>query len=330
MPVENITDKKLWDDSIDSSRYGSIFHKWDFLKAMEKYAGYTLHTPGVYRGNELTCVFPLYTRTYKGMKLVFSPPPQTGVPNLGFVMSSLYDGLKQRRKEKYLTDIVNELNGEIKKLAPNYLSILTIPSFTDVRPFKWNDYEIDVGYEYVIDLTRSLDDIWGGFDATCKKNIKNTGRSGLVLKESDDVETFYKEMGERLSQKGQASMYQNQDPGYLREVLKSYPENVRMYFLYDGDGISGMQVICEYKDKFTLWLGSASGHYNEYLMWELIKIMKARGLKLFEIPDADTMRLSPFKAKFNPSLEIDYSIRKMDTLGKIAEWTFVNVIKGWV
>jgi hypothetical protein len=89
-------------------------------------------------------------------------------------------------------------------------------------------------------------------------------------------------------------------------------------------------VITEYKGKFTLWLGSATGHYNEFMLWELIKLEKALGTKVFEIPGADVRRVLPFKSKFNPELELRFCVNKRDTLGAIAEWTFTNVIKAWV
>ena len=40
--------------------------------------------------DELICLFPLYYRRYRGLKLIFSPPPQTMVPCLGFVMGPVY------------------------------------------------------------------------------------------------------------------------------------------------------------------------------------------------------------------------------------------------
>lgn len=330
MSTEIIQDKDLWDKFVDESPYGTIFHKWEFLKILEKYSGYRLLTYGVYNGNQLICVFPLYFRAYRGLKLVFSPPPSINMPYLGFLMGPMYDSVKQKRKESYLEEMVREISAEIEKLSTNYVSAITVPGFQDIRPFKWHDYATDVRFDYIIDLERPLDDIWAGFDATCKKNIKSSGRLPMEIKESSDTETFYRIMGERLSQKGQSSVYLTQDPGFLRDLMAAYPDNVKMYFMYNAGEIVGVQVVCLYKEKFTLWLGSASGHFNEYLMWELLKKVKAEGYKEYEIPDANTQRLSPFKSKFNPSLEIDYSITKMDRLGKMAEWAFVNVVRGWV
>jgi hypothetical protein len=330
MTVRLIEEGTVWDKFLDDTPYGSIFHRWQMLKIVEKYTPYRLLPYGIYRGSELICLFPLYFRAYRGMKLIFSPPPKTQIPYLGLVMGSTYHGLKQKRKETYLGEVVEEINAEIRKLSPNYVTVQTEPCFDDVRPFLWQDYRADVSYDYYIDLTRPLDEIWAGFDSTCKKQIKHSEGLGLVMKRSDDVKLFYRIMSDNFKATGRQSLYHTGDPTYLKEFLDAYPENLKLYFLYEGDKVVGAHVIGEYKGKFTLWLGSATGHYNEYMLWELIKLEKSLGTRIFEIPGADVKRVLPFKSKFNPGLELKFYVNKKDTLGTIAEWTFNHVLKAWI
>jgi hypothetical protein len=330
MTVRLIEDSAVWDKFLDETPYGSVFHRWKMLKIVEKYTPYKLLPYGIYRGAELICVFPLYFRAYRGMKLVFSPPPQTLIPYLGLVMGPTYRGLKQKRKEAYLSEVVDEINAEIRKLSPNYVTLQTEPCFDDVRPFLWQHYRVDVSYDYYIDLTKPLDEIWAGFDSTCKKQIKHSEGLGLVMKRSDDVKTFYRIMSDNFKAKGRRSLYHTGDPAYLEEFLDACPENLKMYFLYEGEKVVGAHVIGEYKGKFTLWLGSATGHCNEYMLWELMKLEKSLGMRIFEIPGADVKRVLPFKSKFNPGLELKFYVNKKDTLGSIAEWTFNHLVKAWI
>ncbi len=326
MAVILIKDKKTWDDFIDQSNYGLLFHKWDFLKIMEKYSGYGLLPFGVHKGDVLTCVFPLFCKREMGMRMVFSPPPRACVPYLGPVMSATYDTLKQKRKESYLQSVTDEIGQELKKISPNYTSITLSHGLTDIRPFKWNGYKDESHYTYKLDLAASLDDIWAGFDATCKKNIKKSEKLGLAIKRVHDSDKFYDVMKKRYEeQELNAPLYSAQ---YLADLMEAYPENLKMFFVYQGEDIIALCIDCDYKGRVIHWLGAARFDNgiagNDYMLWELIKQARGDGFKEFEIQGANQKRLSEFKSKFNPGLETYYTLQKRDSLGKIAEWAYVN------
>jgi hypothetical protein len=330
MSVKLIDDGVLWDRFLDETPYGTIFHRWKILKIVEKYSSYRLLPYGIHRGDELICIFPIFFRRYRGMNLVFSPPPKSLLPYLGFVMGPGYLGLKQKRKEMYLGDVARQIDAEIAKLAPNYVTLQTEPCFGDIRPFRSQKYRTDIAYDYVIDLAQPLEDIRAGFDAGCKKHINHCADQGLVMRPSDDVRTFYRLMNESFEARGIHTIYETGDPACLRELMEAFPENLKLYFLYEGDNVVGVNAITRYRGKFTLWQGSATGHYNEFMLWELIRQEKSLGTEVFEITGADDDRLNPFKSKFNPELELRFNVNKKDTLGAIAEWTFVHLIKTWV
>ncbi|HEY3272411.1 MAG TPA: GNAT family N-acetyltransferase [Methanocella sp.] len=330
MTVRLIENGVLWDRFLDETPYGSIFHRWKMLKIVEKYCPFRFLPYGMYRSAELIGVFPLYFRSYRGMKLVFSPPPKSLLPYLGPVMGPTYRGLKQKRKETYLREAIDEIDAEIRKLAPNYVTLQTEPCFDDIRPFRSQKYHTDVSYDYIIDLTKPLEDVWAGFDSQCKKKIRHCEGRGLVMKPSDDVRAFYRIMNDSFESRGIRTIYNTGDPACLREFLEAFPENLKMYFLYEGDQIVGVNAITRYRNRTTGWQGCATGHYNEFMLWELMKLEKSLGMQVFEITGADDDRLNPFKSKFNPGLGLRFYANKKDTLGTIAEWTFTNLIKTWV
>ena len=49
--------------------------------------------------------------------------------------------LKATAKEKILDQVTDELCREIDKIAPNFVSITTVPNFLDVRSFIWKKYQ---------------------------------------------------------------------------------------------------------------------------------------------------------------------------------------------
>ena len=326
MAISLITDQRLWDDFIDRSNHGLIFHKWDFLRIMEKYSGYALLPFGIYKGDMLTCVFPLFFKKELGMKLVFSPPPRACVPYLGPVMSDMYDRLKQKRKESYLQSVADDMEGKLRKISPNYVSITLGHGLTDIRPFKWCGFREESHYTYRLNLDESLDDLWAGFDATCKKNIKRCERLGLEIRRVTDAEKFYMAMKKRYEEQGlNAPLYSAQ---YLADLMDAYPQNLKMFFVYQEDEVIAFCINCEYHGRVIHWLGAARQENgiagNDFMLWELIKQARDDGFKIFEIQGANQKRLSEFKSKFNPGLETYYSLHKQDPLGRIAEWAYTN------
>ena len=66
-------------------------------------------------------IFRLFYYKKWGMKFVFSQPPRSLIPYMGFLMNTGYHSLRQRDKETMLNQVAEEIAGEIEALAPNYV-----------------------------------------------------------------------------------------------------------------------------------------------------------------------------------------------------------------
>lgn len=328
MFVATIKDKSAWDCFIDASPYGLLFHKWDYLSIIEKHSGYKLYPYGIFKGEELVCVFPLFYKSLGGMKMLFSPPPGLWIPYLGFVLSPVYDTLKQRKKESYFNDIIEAIDREISRLSPNYVSLSTVPGLHDVRPFLWDGYSAEVNYTYFIDLDKPLGEIWEGFDTNCRKAIKSCDKLGLELKHVNDADTYHRIYKNRYEDLGLNS--QIVDVSYLKDIMAAYPENVRAHFLYKGNEVLSIGINIVYKENYMFWIGGISTTRdipaNEYIKWELIKKAKEEGFTRAELQGASIKHLCSFKSKFNPELESSYYLSRKDALGTMAEWAYRNII----
>lgn len=330
MIADLTTDKKLWDRFIDSSPSGLLFHKWDFLNIIEKHTGYKFLPYGVYQGEELMCIFPLFYKNYYGLKLLFSPPPRVCLPYLGFVMGPGYEGLKQRKKEHYLNSAVEAIDKEITRLSANYVSILSAPSHLDARPFKWNKFDVDMNYTYAIDLDWELCDIWDGFSKDCRQRIKLVEKMHASLKESQDIDRFYSIMNSTYGDQGLNSPLIS--PDYLKDIMAAFPENIKIYYLYVEGQITDAELVYSYKDDVKLWLGGMTIQKNiqgtqEFSTWELIKKAKSEERKELEIVGANIKRLCEYQSKFNPSLRLFLSIKRKSVQGRMAEFFYKNMIQ---
>lgn len=329
MVIKLIEDKEIWDKFIDQSPYGLLFHKWDFLKIIERHTDYKLLAYGIYNGSILICLIPLFFKKFKGVKTIFSPPLTTGVVSQGFVMSKEFDTLKQHKKETYLNIVTEEFNEEMKKISPNYVRITLVQNFLDTRSFQLSNYNVCPYFTYVINLNLSLDEIFNGFKKELRSDLKKVDMSTFKLLESNDISTFYELEKEKYTKKGLYDAILSKN--YLEDLLNTYPENLKLLFLYDkDDDIIVTQLSCGYKDRFTLWQGGTKSqkysYINEYRTWELIKQAKNAGYKRLDL-GGGPKNLSMFKSKFNPTLEMYFTIDKKDNIGKFAEWSYMNFAK---
>jgi hypothetical protein len=323
-----IQDQTRWDQFIDKSPHGLLFHKWNFLKTIELHSGYELLPYGIYKGESLICVIPLFYKKIRGLKFLFSPPPQTGVPFLGFAMCRDYTTLKQNKKENFLNIVADEFHRQISKISPHYTHISLVPNLLDIRAFTWNQYSVTPSYTYILDLTETLDNIWNNFQHELRREIKLGEKLYLRLVKSNDVSPLYYFLKERY--KEQNLHLPIISKSYLEDLIRLYPEHIVIHYLYDDREIIGVNMTHEYKI-FIGWLGavrfSNAIRSNEYLTWKLIQRAKEKGFKAFELHGANRKNLCQFKTKFNPSLELTFAINQKNKLGQLAEWAYFNLIK---
>lgn len=331
MQVSGIDDSQRWNEFVDRSPYGTVFHKWDFLKMISKHTGYIMLPYGVFDDEDLVCIFPAFIKRTYGVNVIFSPPPRTGIPYMGLVLSSEYDNLTQTGKEVRLGEITKGITEKLEEFSPIYVAIQLIPAFNDVREFKWNGYSVEPLYTYYIPDDISLDEILEGFSRSTKRLVKAIKKNKYNMKmiESSDLTQFYDYLSRRYEEQNLKLPIENVE--YLEDLLRLYPDNIKLFYvLNEKDKIIGSNLVIIYNKKVISWLGTPKPDVdlpvNEFIFWELIKLSKNTD-SMFEIGGADTRHLCSFKSRFNPSLETNYRVSKHNNLGAMAEWAYLNLYK---
>jgi hypothetical protein len=332
MVIKILDDKSIWDNFIDDSYNGLIFHKWDFLKIVEKYSNYECLFYGVYNNDSLNCVFPIFLKKMYNFKIITSPPPKSAIPYLGFVLPKNYVYLKQKKKEQFLELIINDFLTILKEIKPNYIRITLTPKLVDVRLFKWSDFLIDINYTYKLDLTQEYDFLVQQSDRnTRRNNLDNIKISNFLIKKgADDLQYFYDRLSKRYQeQQLNLPIYSYQ---YLRDIIEIYKNNIELINLYENSKIVASAVVCKYLNQCYYWLSSVEHvkgglSYNTILTWELLKNAKLEGNEIFDFCGANNKNISAWKSHFNPYLDINYSIYKKDIIGSAAESVYLNIVK---
>lgn len=327
MTIGLIDDGDAWDRFVDESASGRLFHKWDFMKITEKHTGFRFLPYGVFKGNEAIAVIPLFRKQTHGVNILLSPPPlQSVVPYLGFVMGRRYDTAKQSKKESMLKLVGDDLENEFVALAPNYLSIIQVPGFIDVRWFLREGYHARLHFTYLIALDPPLTEIWNSFSSNLRTKLRKVEKNGYRLEKSTDLSIFYSTVSERFSDPDMNIPMISRT--YFEELFRAYPDNLGLYYLYDDEGtVTGVQATQEYK-AFTLWMGApkmTAMPGNEFLQWLLLQQAKDEGYRQMENVGANNENLNLFKSKFNPSLTLFLEMSREDLIGRVARWAYSTI-----
>jgi hypothetical protein len=332
MVARLIDDPVQWDRFIDDSADSTLFHKWDFLRIMERYTGYKLLPYGIYRDDDLVAAIPLFYNKTCGLKLLYSPPPTSMVyvPYLGLATAPWIKELRPREKEEAWSFIIGELGGLVGHISPNYVTIGLLPGVGDSRPFIWNDFEAELKYTYTFDLEQPLETLWDRMEKNCKKEIREASKSPLTLERAYDADMFSDIMRNGLKKAGK-TFYHRQSPQYIKDVLQAFPGNIRMYFLYNGDDVASAAVNYGFHGRFMGWMGNTvvdNGlSANQYMIWEFLKQAKSEGYGVYENIGADEKRLNLAKTKFNPDLTPYFQIMKRDLVYRTAKYGMAKLEK---
>jgi len=316
MRVDIVRDRGFWDKIVERSN-GTIFHRWGWIKLMEKHSikkifrkscKAKLYPLVIFDGETPIGLFPVFL--YKGIvKFVFSPPG--GVENLYLgPLIVEYDKLKQSKRESRLLSVIKEVDSFIQsELDPNFIMFSTIPDLIDSRPFKWLGYDVEPRYTYILKLNRGMEEIWKSFHKSLRRGIEKARRSGIIVREGfkDDLEHIYDLLRSRNR------IHTSKE--FVLEVFKKFKSNVKVFIAEkDGERLSGIVNIC-YDKKVNFWIGSPKFNYrgvnpNEIVFYESIKWAKENGFKYYEIMGADDFSLFEFKRKFNCDLSMFLTARK--------------------
>jgi hypothetical protein len=327
MVVELLEDKKRWDQFVETSPQGSLFHKWDFLKIVERHSKYKFLPYCVYSGDQPICIFPFFIGRDHGLTVLNSPPPHTQIPHLGPAFDPSVQARRASTKEKIFDQVTDELCREIDKIAPNYVSITTVPNFIDVRSFIWKKYREHLRFTYTIDLEKSLDEIWASFTRRCRQKIKRVSAHSPEIQQTNEVSPMLDLWGGGFSERGvQVPLLSD---SYLKELVAAFPQDMTVYnLIIDGKLAAAIACCVMQKERYCYWIGGVNVRKdlgaNDYLTWEVVQRAKSEGFKKLDL-GGGVESLARYKAKFDPVLEPFCLVERTDTLGKIVFFVSKNL-----
>lgn len=315
------SDGDEWNDLVDRSSQGSLFHRHEFLNVVENNCDGDLHRLVGYKGNEPVGLFPLYDLTKAGLTAAFSPPPRMGIGFQGPILLN-HEKLSQRKFERrhrrFITGCVERIEDEVD---PRYYRFLTTSRYDDPRPLAWNDFEITPQYTYILDISGETDELKKSFSKSLRRYLDPDDLDRIDIEEEgiEGIRFIYEQISARYEAQGRTYSVPLE---YLIELYRDLPDgHVRPYVgRVDGDRAGGIIIL---EDDDTVYFSEGGGKpdvdvpVNDILHWEIIKDSKRRDVRYYDLYGANIPRLCKYKAKFNPEMVTYFEAERSRPLMKV-------------
>lgn len=323
-----------WNKLVENSPHGTIFHTWKWLKIAEKHSRAKLYPLICSKSGIPIGIIPLFHRRKAFFhSLVFSPPPKIDIPFLGPLIISA-----ENRQNKLYSEFVRAMHDfTYAELRPNYLSMTLPPGQNDLRQYIRRGYLIDPQFNYIFDLTLGKEVLWQKLKKQIKRNItkaKDKDKLEVIKGEGDlkDIRFIFSQLEDRYKEQKRGL---NSSLGYLEEIYSTFRGNIQILKVeMNGESVAGLINII-YKDKIYSWIGNAKTNVshiypNDLLNWVSIEYGCENGFKTCYEIGANDPRLARYKSNFNPSLIVNFNVKRSSLLFKVAESMYVRYLRNYI
>jgi hypothetical protein len=301
---------ELWDDLVDNSSHGTLFHKSAYLTICSESFKRQLMILGCFRGDTLVGGCSLLIRPFKGIfRIASSTSPLTPY---GGMVESQSTSTKSRMQESEHRHLVESVIRSISGRHLDYVNLTNSPEYTDIRPFTWNGWQSKVLYAYYLDAHTDIElDLARG----TRRDIARAVSDGIEIKTSRDIADFYELYSMVFGRQGLTPPVPE---SFVRQIFDfataTWSGEMWIAQTPSAETISAHIVLWDGKRAYGWAAGSKPQARNiganALLIQHEYSEVRKRGLKELDLGSANTRRLADFVLGFNPRLVPSYSVEK--------------------
>ena len=293
----------LWDDFVDKSPRGTVFHKSFWLKA----SGRKFVIYGCFTGAELFAGIALSCRRKFGIK-VASQPEHTKYSGVLF----------KEQDSKYVTKLTTEKEAN-QRIAQRLKSDFHLVRFrfppgpVNLQPFIWEGFSPSIRYTYIIQLDKSLEDIWKGMDEKRKGNIRKAEKDGISIVPSDDFNQAFDLIQQTFTR--QKAAIRSKSVIFNYNKVLSERNQCKSFLAKDinNNYIAASYIVWDNKRSHYLFAGidDENKHYGAAALaiWKAIEFSKQElGLKEFDFQGSMIPEIEQFFRRFGGEQIVQYIV----------------------
>lgn len=311
--------EKIWDEFVEKSCHGTIYHTFKWKKVIDKVPFYNQEILGIFNGPELVGGAVWVKKTNLNFKLATIP---LATQYIGFVLSDSPSS-KLSEKISYQHKII--ISG-LDYLEKNYdeINLMLSPSFSDLRPFIQLNYTVTPQLTYYLNF-EDEEKLWESLDGSLRRQIKKADEKNFIINEYCSAEEFLNIMKLTFKRKGENLTIP--DEIIIGTLQENCLKNNRYIFCAKdkkGGLVSCIIFLVDSKRCYYTLAGTHPDFLNtgvqSWLIWQALKALRTKQITMLDFLGANIPSIARFKEHFNPEPKTYYRMQKFPS-------TSLNVIK---
>ena len=308
----------IWDNLVESSPHGTIFHKSFWLNMCSEMLNKKLKIYGCFKNDQLIGGCSLYTYKSKRLfKMASSTIEMT--PYGGFILAQS-PSTKVREQEQTHSNIIKSLCNALNNEHFDYTQITNSPDFVDIRYFVWNGWDGKINYTYYLNLDTAIEK---SISKNVRWSIRKAIKNNIAIRRSNEPSIFYKLFSMTFERQNLKPPVTEKFFENMIDMLES--KNAGEMWTaetHSREAVSAEIVVWDNKRAYR-WSAASHGDFKDtgatsLLLYEIFQDLKNRGFKEINLMAANTPHLAKFISSFNPILIPYYAVEKTSIKYKAA------------
>jgi hypothetical protein len=287
----------------------------------------TMEWAGIYEGRveafkitgkaDLTIgTFLLFRKSKMGLRYCITPP---FAPHIGLMGYS--ESQKVESQQSFWKGLHQTLAEFLRKQNDALLDICLSTSHTDSQPYTWTGFQVKPRHTYLIDLSKSQDELMSSMSPERRKNIRKGKDDGLRVEVCADKERFRKIL--LLTIERQGIRLDNEIMNALLNSQLLIDHRTMYICVKEGEDIAGGIVVWDQKRSYYLMGGYDPEIAHEgggaSILWQAMLDAKERGNTIFDFEGSMIPEIERFFRGFGGKIHTFFSIEKKSWLGHLAK-----------
>ena len=305
--IQKLTGDSLfyWDDFVDSSPQGTIFHKSYWIQTSATASKTPMEIIAVLDKNEnIIAGLPVFFKRKYGLPYSISNLALS--PSGGFLLSpqSSKNVRENEQKDKLCLTFLSQYI--INKKA--FLNLVyNYPNFIDLRPLIREGWKSKLNYTYIL----MLEDLWNNISKKTRNIIRKAERENIEVIVEYNPEIYWDLIKDTYKKQNQTVPFTKEYITSLMDVaIEHNSGEMWLAKMPNGDVASAEFILWDNK-MVHRWSAASNTEYKNtgatsLLLYKIFIEMQNRGHSKMNLMAANTPHLTKFVSGFNPTLTPDY------------------------